>query len=111
MDFAALPPEINSGRMYAGAGSGPIWEAAAAWDGLGAEMSSAVATYRSVVTELTRGPWLGPASAAMGAAANSYAGWMSATAEQVKQAANQARSAAAAYEAAFAATVPPPLIA
>jgi PPE-repeat protein len=36
---------------------------------------------------------------------------MSATAEQVKQAANQARSAAAAYEAAFAATVPPPLIA
>jgi PPE-repeat protein len=36
---------------------------------------------------------------------------MSGTAEQVKQAANQARSAAAAYEAAFAATVPPPVIA
>jgi PPE-repeat protein len=111
MDFAALPPEINSGRMYAGAGSGPMWAAAAAWDGLGAEMGSAAASYRSVVSELTRGPWLGPSSAAMGAAAASYVGWMSATAEQAKQAANQARSAAAAFEAAFAATVPPPVIA
>lgn len=24
IDFAALPPEINSGRRYAGAGSGPM---------------------------------------------------------------------------------------
>ncbi|ORA06151.1 PPE domain-containing protein, partial [Mycobacterium arosiense] len=24
MDFAVLPPEVNSGRMYAGAGSGPL---------------------------------------------------------------------------------------
>ncbi|ORB32742.1 PPE domain-containing protein, partial [Mycobacterium paraseoulense] len=23
-DFGALPPEINSGRMYAGPGSGPM---------------------------------------------------------------------------------------
>jgi hypothetical protein len=28
MDFAALPPEINSTRMYMGAGSGPMWTAA-----------------------------------------------------------------------------------
>ena len=34
MDFAILPPEINSGRMYAGPGSGPMLAAAAAWDGL-----------------------------------------------------------------------------
>ncbi|AWK54801.1 MULTISPECIES: PPE domain-containing protein, partial [Mycobacterium tuberculosis complex] len=24
MDFGALPPEINSGRMYCGPGSGPM---------------------------------------------------------------------------------------
>jgi PPE-repeat protein len=36
MDFAMLPPEINSGRMYAGPGSGPMLAAAAAWDGLAA---------------------------------------------------------------------------
>ena len=31
MDFAILPPEINSGRMYAGPGSGRMLAAAAAW--------------------------------------------------------------------------------
>jgi PPE-repeat protein len=111
MDFAVLPPEITSGRMYAGPGSGSIWAAAAAWDGLGAELSSAAAGYRAVVSGLTLGPWLGPSSASMGAAAALYASWISTTAEQVKQAANQARAAATAYEAAFAATVPPALVA
>jgi PPE-repeat protein len=97
--------------MYTGAGSGPMWTAASAWDGLGAELSSATASYGSVVSGLTRGPWLGPASASTGSAAAPYLAWMSTTAEQVKQAANQARAAAAAYEAAFAATVPPQVIA
>ena len=32
LDFGALPPEINSGRMYVGAGSGPMLAAATAWD-------------------------------------------------------------------------------
>ncbi len=35
MDFGALPPEINSARMYAGPGSGPMLAAASAWDVLG----------------------------------------------------------------------------
>jgi PPE-repeat protein len=111
MDFGALPPEINSGLMYAGAGSGPMLAAATAWDGSAAELSSAAASYRSVVSGLTGGPWLGPTSMSMAAAAAPYVAWMSTTAEQANQAANQARSAAAAYEAAFAATVPPPVIA
>ena len=34
MNFSVLPPEVNSARMYVGAGSGPMLEAAAAWDGL-----------------------------------------------------------------------------
>ncbi|WP_416143388.1 PPE domain-containing protein [Mycobacterium tuberculosis] len=37
MNFSVLPPEINSGRMFFGAGSGPMLAAAAAWDGLAAE--------------------------------------------------------------------------
>jgi len=37
MDFAFLPPEINSGRMYEGPGSGPLLAAAAAWDGIATE--------------------------------------------------------------------------
>src|SRR5271166_2380324 len=111
VDFAALPPEINSGRMYAGAGSGPLLAAAAAWDGLAWELSAAATSYQSTVSELTGGAWLGPSSASMAAAAAPYVAWMNTTAAQTEQTASQLASAVAAYEAAFAATVPPPVIA
>jgi len=111
MDFATLPPEVNSGLMYAGPGSGPIIAAAASWDSLAAEVSSAAGDYGSVISGLTSGPWRGPASASMVAAAAPYVSWMNATAAQAEQAADQAKAAASAYEAAFTATVAPPVIA
>jgi PPE-repeat protein len=111
MDFTMLPPEVNSGRMYAGPGSGPMLAAAAAWDGLAAELQSTTASYGSAISELSGGPWLGPSSATMAAAAAPYMEWMTTTAAQAEQTATQAKAAAAAYEAAFAMTVPPPLIA
>jgi PPE-repeat protein len=46
----------------------------------------------------------------MVAAAAPYLSWMNATAAQAEQAANQAKAAASAYETAFTATVPPPVI-
>ncbi|OCB19150.1 hypothetical protein A5675_26085 [Mycobacterium malmoense] len=110
MDFAALPPEVNSGRMYAGAGVGPLVSAAAAWDALAAELSSAAASYRAIVSELTGGSWAGPSSSVMAAAAAPYVSWMNTTAAQAQQTAGQLGAAVAAYEAAFAATVPPPQI-
>jgi PPE-repeat protein len=111
MDFAALPPEINSGRMYAGAGSGSLVAAAAAWEGLATQLGSAATSYRAVVSDLTAGPWVGLSSLSMAAAAAPYAGWMNTTAAQAEQTASQLGSAIAAYEAAFSATVPPPIIA
>jgi PPE family len=111
VDFGVLPPEVNSGLMYAGAGSGPMVAAAAAWDGLAAELSSAATSYRAVVSELTGQSWLGPSSATMAASAAPYVAWMDTTAAQAEQTASQARSAVAAYRAAFLATVPPPVIA
>ncbi|MGH3562236.1 MAG: PPE family protein, partial [Mycobacterium sp.] len=110
MDFALLPPEINSARMYAGPGSGSLLAAAAAWDGLAAELGSAATSYQSVVSGLT-GQWLGPASMAMSTAATPYVAWMNTTAAQAEQAATQAKAAATAYETAFVMTVPPPVIA
>lgn len=110
MDFGALPPEINSGRMYAGPGSGPMLAAASAWDGLAAQLHSAAVSYESAISNLASG-WQGPSAMAMAAAAAPYAEWMSATAAQAEQAASGARAAAAAYETAFIATVPPPAIA
>src|SRR6201999_1012796 len=111
MDFGALAPEINSGRMYMGAGSGPMLAAAAAWDDLAAELQSAAALYNSAVESLTTGPWTGPSSMAMAAAAVPYVAWINATGAQAELAATQAQLAAGAYETAFAATVPPPVIA
>jgi PPE-repeat protein len=109
-DFGALPPEVNSGRMYVGAGSGPLLAAAAAWDDLAAELQSTAASYGSTVQGLTSGQWTGPSSIAAAAAATPYVSWMSVTGAQAEQAATQAKIAAGAYEAAFAATVPPPVI-
>ncbi|SPM33827.1 hypothetical protein MRAB57_1631 [Mycobacterium rhizamassiliense] len=111
MDFAILPPEINSARMYAGAGSGPLLAAASAWEALAAELHSTASAYQSAISGLTAGPWLGPASMMMAAAAAPYVTWMQTTAAQADQTARQAVAAAAAYEAAFAATVPPPVVA
>ena len=112
MDFGIYPPEINSGRMYAGPGSGPMLAAAQAWGGLADELYTAASSYQSVVSELTSGSsWSGPSSASMTAAAGPYVEWLSSTAAQAEQTSAQAAAAAAAYEAAFASTVPPPVVA
>ena len=111
MDFGAFPPEINSGRMYAGPGAGSMLAAAGAWDGLAAELHSTAAAAGSVVSGLTGESWQGVSSTSMAAAVAPYLTWMTATATQLEQVANQARAAAAAYEAAFAMTVPPAVVA
>jgi PPE-repeat protein len=111
MFFAAFPPEINSGRMYTGPGSGPLLAAAAAWGELASELQSTAASYSSVISTLTSGPWLGPASASMVAAVTPYLSWMQGTAAQADETASQATAAASAYETAFAAHVPPEEIA
>jgi PPE-repeat protein len=111
MDYGILPPEINSARIYAGPGSAPMLAAASAWDGLAAELGSAASSYTAVISELTEGSWHGPASASMAASATPYVTWMSTVAAEAEQTANQARAAAAAFEAAFALTVPPAVVA
>ncbi|HEY2084429.1 MAG TPA: PPE family protein [Mycobacterium sp.] len=111
MDFATLPPEVNSALMYTGPGSGPMIAAAASWDSLAAEVSWAAGDYGSAISGLASGPWRGRASASMVAAAAPYVSWMNATAAQAEQAADQAKAAASAYEAAFSSTVAPAVIA
>ncbi|MCV7382830.1 PPE family protein, SVP subgroup [Mycolicibacter longobardus] len=111
MNFAALPPEVNSGLMYAGAGAGPMLAAATAWDTLAAELHSAAAGYEAVIAELTSSAWAGPSSAAMAASAAPYVTWLNTTAVQAEKAGLQAKAAVAAYEAAFAMTVPPSVVA
>jgi PPE-repeat protein len=110
LDFGALPPEINSARMYSGPGSGPMMAAASAWDALAAQLDSYAASYSSTLSDM-QGLWCGAASFAMAGAVKPYLAWARATAAQAGHTAGQARAAAAAFEAAFAATVAPPVIA
>jgi PPE-repeat protein len=111
MDFAALPPEINSGLIYAGPGSGPLLAAATAWDGLASELGTAASGYGSVISELTDSPWVGPSSRTMLSAVTPFVAWLSTLSDLAEQTASQAQVAAAAFETAFALTVPPPVIA
>lgn len=107
MDFGALPPEINSTRMYAGAGAAPLMAAGATWNGLAVELSTTASSVESVIMQLTTEQWLGPASMSMVVAAQPYLAWLTYTAESAAHAAAQAMASAAAFEAAFAMTVPP----
>ena len=109
-EFAALPPEINSGLMYAGPGAGPMMAVGTAWDALADDLYLAAAAYGSVVSDLASS-WLGPSSVSMATAAATYVSWITATAAQAELTAGQAMAAVAAYEAAFVMTVPPPVIA
>ena len=95
MDYGALPPEIKSARMYSGPGAPPMLAAAAAWDGLAAELSSTASLYQSVIERLAGEGWLGPASASMAAAVTPYMTWVTLTGAQAENAATQASAAAA----------------
>lgn len=111
MDFGILPPEINSARMYSGPGSSPLLTVASAWSGLAAELSATANDYETVISGLQSQGWVGPSSEAMANSIWPYVARLRATAAATEQSASKARIAASAYEAAFAATVPPPQIA
>jgi PPE-repeat protein len=98
MNFATLPPEINSGRMYEGPGAGSMTEAATAWERLATRLYTAAADYHAVTAKL----------AAMPEMAAPYIDWLTATAAYAEQAATRAAAAASAHETALAAMVPPP---
>ncbi|OBK16466.1 PPE family protein [Mycobacterium asiaticum] len=110
-EYGALPPEINSARIYSGPGSAPLIEAATAWEGLASELNATAESYATVIAGLASQEWLGPSSISMAAAVAPYVTWMRATAAQAEHAAAQALAAANAYETAYAATVPPVAIA
>jgi PPE-repeat protein len=110
-DFGAFPPEVNSVKMYAGPGSASMLAAATAWNDLASELRLQAANYSSIISNLIGESWQGQASTAMAAAVAPYTAWMNTTANQAEETAGQATAAAAAYEAAYGMTVPPPVIA
>ena len=83
MNFATLPPEINSGRMYGGPGSGSLTEAATAWQRLASRLYSTAADYEALTSKLATRTCVAP-----------YIKWLNATAASAAHAAAQAGAAA-----------------
>lgn len=108
--FAAWPPEFISALIYSGPGSGPMAEAAAAWESLAADLQSSATSLQSVVSTLG-GAWQGSSGATMTAAAEPYLNWIQGTALQAQNAGAQATQAATAFDTAYAGTVHPAAIA
>jgi PPE-repeat protein len=106
LEYGLFPPEINSGLMYAGPGAGPMLTASAAWNALADNLYLTAIAYGSAITDL-ESFWHGPSATSMAGAASTYVAWINATAAQAEHAGAQAMAAVAAYEAAFAMTVPP----
>nr|WP_165796332.1 PPE family protein [Mycobacterium ahvazicum] len=92
MDFATLPPEINSGLLHSGPGSRSMTDAATAWSVLADRLYNAAAQYNSSTAEPVM---------------TTHAQWLNDVAAQAEQTAARATSAANAYELALAATVAP----
>lgn len=93
--------------MYVGAGAAPLLAAAAAWNGIAVELSDAAVAFEAVITRLSSEYWISAASLSMAASAQPILGWLNSTAEASTLAAGQAMASAAAYQRAFALTVPP----
>lgn len=111
MSFAILPPELNSARIFAGAGLGPLLSAAASWAGLAAELDAAASGFAAVTSGLADRAWQGPAMLAMTRAAAPYLTWLTTAAAGAQRTALQARAAATVFETAQAAIVHPAMVA
>jgi PPE-repeat protein len=108
-DFAARPPEVNSTLIYSGAGAGPMMAAASSYSALSSELATNAAAYESVLQQLSS-EWTGPSSTLAAASAQQNIEWLQTTSAQLEEAAAKATASAAAYEAAFMASIPPPVV-
>ncbi len=106
MDFAMLPPEVNSGRLYGGPGPASLAGAVAPWDRLAAQLRTAAAGCHAVASTLLARSQ-GPAARQTAASVAAHAEWLRTTATLCAEAAAHAAAAVRAHETALAATVPP----
>jgi len=109
MCFARVPPEINSGRMFNGAGSGSMVQAAEAWHQLAGSLRETSAYCRAVAAQLSQG-WQGTVAVAVTYTMAGYLGWLDIAAEHAARAAAQANRAVDAHTSVVAALVSPDAI-
>lgn len=107
MIYAALPPEVNTGRLMAGAGAVPMYQAAAAWEMLAVAMETQAEELSASLASLA-GSWQGGASERAVQATMPMVVWLRTSALQAQKRAMQAIAQANSYLLAMAVT--PPLV-
>lgn len=95
-NFWALPPEINSTRIYLGPGSGPILAAAQGWNALASELEKTKVGLQSALDTLLES-YRGQSSQALIQQTLPYVQWLTTTAEHAHKTAIQLTAAANAY--------------
>ena len=103
MEWHGMPPEVNTGRLIAGAGPEPYLQAQAGWQGLASDFTAAMATLRSEIS-MVSGMWQGMASTAAQEAFEPYLGWMTSVVAAAEQRAAASAAQAATYSGAVAET-------
>ncbi|TQK29754.1 PPE-repeat protein [Arthrobacter sp. SLBN-53] len=105
--YGALPPEVNTGRLMAGAGAMPMYQAAAAWEALAIALETQAEELSASLASLA-GSWQGGASEQAIQATTPMIVWLHTAALQAQKRAMQAIAQANSYLLAMAVT--PPLV-
>jgi PPE-repeat protein len=97
--------------VYTGPQSGPLLEAAAAWQALAADLGATASAMQAAVANLVGASWTGPSSVSMGGAGEQHVQWLVQAAAQAEETAALAGQAASVVQAVYSGVVPPPVIA
>lgn len=109
MFYGALPPEVNTGRLMAGAGEAPMYQAAAGWEMLAISLETQAEELAASLVAL-QGSWQGAGSQQAVNASTPMVQWLRTAALQAQKRAMQAIAQASAYTAAVVTTPPLPEI-
>ena len=107
--YGALPPEVNTARLMAGAGTEPMYQAAAGWEALAISLETQAEELAGSLVALQE-MWQGSGGDRAVQATAPMVAWLRTTALQAQKRALQAIAQAAAYTAALATTPPLPEI-
>lgn len=110
MLWHAMPPELNTARLMAGAGTAPMLQAAAGWEALGNALETQAQELSASLVALKQS-WTGTGSDRAIAAATPMVAWLQNAAQQAQQRAMKASAQAGAYMTALGMTPSLPEIA